>query len=143
MSAKTGRFFLDTNILVYTFDDTVPELRARARELVEVALTTGLGMISYQVAQEFLNVATKKFAVPLDRADRNEYIEQVLAPLCRVWPTMALYRQASEVVSASGFGFYDSLIVASAMAGGCTTLYTHDMQAGRQFGTLTLADPFV
>ena len=68
VAPQPRRFFLDTNILVYTFDETTPLIRAKARELVEMALTTGLGVISYQVVQEFLNVATKKFVAPLSGA---------------------------------------------------------------------------
>ena len=60
MPASPARFFLDTNIFVYTFDDTSPLRRAKARELVELALTTGLGVVSHQVLQEFLNVATQQ-----------------------------------------------------------------------------------
>jgi predicted nucleic acid-binding protein len=143
MSGKPRRFFLDTNVLVYTFDDASPLIRARARELVELALTTGSGIVSYQVVQEFLNVATRRFAVPLSGEDAGSFLQQVLAPLCRVWPSMALYQQALEIQQASGYGFYDSIVVASAIAGGCRTLYTQDLQAGRQFGSLTVVDPFV
>jgi predicted nucleic acid-binding protein len=143
MSGKPRRFFLDTNVLVYTFDDASPLIRAQAGELVELALTTGSGIVSYQVVQEFLNVATRKFAVPLSDEDAGAYLQQVLAPLCRVWPSMALYQQALEIQQGSGYGFYDSIVVASAIAGGCRTLYTQDLQAGRQFGSLTVVDPFV
>lgn len=142
-TAGPGRFFLDTNILVSCFDDTAPLLCAQARELVELALTTGLGSISYQVVQEFLNVASRKFVVPLTGADRGVYLEQVLVPLCKVWPSTALYRQALEIGEASGYGFHESLIVAGALAGGCRTLYSRDLQPGRRFGSLTVVDPFV
>ena len=56
--------FLDTNVFVYTFDARAPEKQQRARELVRSALETGKGAISWQVAQEFLNVALRKFEEP-------------------------------------------------------------------------------
>jgi predicted nucleic acid-binding protein len=142
MSGKPDRFFLDTNILVCTFDETSTLIRAKARELVEVALTTHLGIISYQVVQELLNVATRKFAVPLSAEDGRSYLEKVLVPLCRVWPSMPLYRQALDIADQSGYSFYDSLIVAGALVGGCRALYTQDLQSGRRFGSLTVVDPF-
>jgi predicted nucleic acid-binding protein len=40
MSAK---FFLDTNVLVYTFDGDSPKEKSRAQELVEQALRTMRG----------------------------------------------------------------------------------------------------
>jgi predicted nucleic acid-binding protein len=142
MPARAARFFLDTNIFVYTLDETSPVRKARAHELVELALTTGLGVVSHQVIQEFLNVATSKFAVPLDPADCRAYLEQVLVPLWRVSPSAALYLRALEVREQSGYGYYDSLIVAAALTAGCRTLYTEDLQPGRRFESLTLVDPF-
>ncbi len=65
MSPASGRFFLDTNIFVYTFDGRSPSKRAPANDLVARALDTRRGVISYQAVQEFLNVATRKFARPM------------------------------------------------------------------------------
>ncbi len=142
MSASPARFFLDTNIFAYTFDDRDPAIRAKAIELIETALTTGLGMISYQVIQEFLIVAGTKFASPLTVEDRRAYLEEVLMPLCQVWPGRDLYLRALDIQSTSGYGFYDSLIVAAALRGGCRTLYTQDLQHGRRFDVVTVVDPF-
>ncbi len=142
MTGSPARFFLDTNIFVYTFDETAPIHRAKARELVELALTTRLGVVSYQVVEEFLNVASKKFAVPLALADCRLYLEQVLAPLWHASPSLSLYQQTLEVQERSGYGFYDSLIVAAALATGCRTLYTQDLQDGWQFDSLAVVDPF-
>lgn len=139
---RPARFFLDTNVFVYTFDEAAPSRRARARELVELALTTGLGVVSHQVIQEFLNVATGKFAVPLSADDCRLYVEQVLVPLWRVSPSAGFYQTALDVQERSGYGFYDSLIVAAALAAGCQVLYTQDLQAGRRFDALTVVDPF-
>jgi predicted nucleic acid-binding protein len=59
MSAEA---FLDTNVLVYCFDPSEPAKQQRARGMVEDALRNGSAVISTQVAQEFLNLATRKFA---------------------------------------------------------------------------------
>ena len=72
------RFFLDTNIFVYTFDSREPKKQARAQDLVSDALTRGRGVISHQVVQEFLNVATQKFANPLSESDALVYLDRVL-----------------------------------------------------------------
>ena len=73
------RFFLDTNIFVYTFDSREPKKKARAQDLVSDALTRGRGVISHQVVQEFLNVATQKFANPLSESDALVYLDRVSA----------------------------------------------------------------
>ena len=51
------RFFLDTNIIVYSFDETNPDKQTRAKGLIAEALLTGQGIISFQVVQEFINFA--------------------------------------------------------------------------------------
>ena len=142
MPGSSLKFFLDTNVLVYTFDPSEPLRRAQARELVERALSTRQGVISYQVVQEFTNVALRRFSVPLTVADCRQYLDQVLTPLWRISPTPVLYRTALDIHEQSGYGFYDSLIVAAALEAGCRTLYSQDLQNGREFGALTVVDPF-
>lgn len=137
-----GRFFLDTNVFVYTFDPSAPDKRAVAQELVERALTTHEGLISYQVVQEFLAVAGAKFVEPLNVEDRRRFLDLVLGPLCEVFATPALYQRALGVQERYGFGFYDSLIVAGALEAGCAVLYTEDLQAGQVIESLEIVDPF-
>src|ERR1039457_492296 len=115
MSPAPERFFLDTNILVYTFDSRSPLKRARANGLVARALDTRLGIISYQVVQEFLNVATRKFPKPMHAAEAQLYLARILMPLCEVFPDSSLYSQALSICGETQFSFYDALIVASAM----------------------------
>jgi predicted nucleic acid-binding protein len=60
-----AKYFLDTNVFVYSFDDGKPAKKERSLALIQEALENGSGIISTQVIQEFLNVATQKFAVPM------------------------------------------------------------------------------
>src|SRR3984957_3443092 len=59
---RNGRFFLDTNIFVYSFDASSPKKAAQARKLIRSAIETRSGIVSYQVLQEFFNVALVRFA---------------------------------------------------------------------------------
>ena len=137
-----AEFFLDTNILVYTFDATHPAKQARARELVEHALEHRTGVISYQVVQELLNVATRKFARPLGPQQAQRYLNEVLEPLCGVFAGIDLYRKALALQERWRYSFYDCLIIASALQAGCRTLYSEDLQNGQSIETLTIVDPF-
>ncbi|MCP4657580.1 MAG: PIN domain-containing protein [bacterium] len=139
----SGRFFLDTNVLVYTFDPRDSAKQARARELVEEALGEQRGLISFQVVQEFLNVATRKFEPPLAHADCRTYLDRVLRPLCEVFPTIELYREALFLAERWRYGVYDSLILAAAIQAGCGTLYSEDLHHGQKIQDLTIVDPFV
>lgn len=141
MSAK-GRFFLDTNVFVYCFDTREPGKQRRARQLVEQALAERRGLISYQVAQEFLNVATRRFAVPLSAEDARLYLERVLAPLWEVQASAELCRRGLEITERWRLSFYDALVVAAALVAGCKTLYSEDLQDGQNIDGLTIVNPF-
>jgi predicted nucleic acid-binding protein len=137
-----AEYFLDTNVLVYTFDASAPSKRERALRLVRGALETGEGVISWQVAQEFLNVALHRFERPLDPREAADYLDAVLTPLCRVFPSPDLLRDALAIHTETGFRLYDSLVVAGAVASGARTLYTEDLQSGREVRGLRIEDPF-
>src|SRR5260370_34884484 len=94
---NAGKFFLDTNIFVYTFAEHHSAKRGRARQVVAESLETRRGIISYQAVQEFLNVATRKFAKPLSVSDAQLYLARILMPLCEVFPDVALYSQALSI----------------------------------------------
>lgn len=135
-------FFLDTNVLVYSFDRRIPEKQKRAQDLVGQALSERSGAISWQVAQEFLNVARHKFAAPLSLEESIAYLDQVLIPLCSVQSSPSLYRSALSIQLDTQYRFYDCLIVAAAIEIGCKTLYSEDLQAGRDIKGLTIVNPF-
>jgi len=137
-----AEYFLDTNVFVYTFDASAPAKRTRARELVRGALETGDGVISWQVAQEFLNVALHRFERPLSPREATEYLDEVLAPLCSVFPSPELIRDALAIHTETGFRFYDSLIVSGASLSGARILYTEDLQAGRELRGVRIQNPF-
>ena len=59
MNLTKDRYFIDTNIIVYMFDKDHPQKRETAIRIVKEALESGKGVISYQVIQEFCNVALK------------------------------------------------------------------------------------
>ncbi|GMV00785.1 MAG: PIN domain-containing protein [Burkholderiaceae bacterium] len=134
--------FIDTNVFIYHLDASDPRKQAIAERIIRQALTGDNACISYQVIQECLNTALRKAQVALDIAQGRAYLETVLAPLLRVSASVALYRRALEVQARWGFGFYDSLIVAAALAAGCTRLLSEDLQHGQRIETLTIHDPF-
>jgi predicted nucleic acid-binding protein len=138
----SARFFLDTSIFVYSLDSSAPRKAKRATHLIRDGLETGNGIVSYQVAQEFFNVAFRAFAAPMSRAVAEEYLNTVFRPLLAIQSSPSLFIEAFQVYSQHRLGWYDSLIVAAAEQGGCSVLYTEDMQHGRRIGNLKIEDPF-
>ena len=135
-------YFLDTNVLVYTFDSRSPRKRDQAQKWVAQALERRQGVISYQVVQEFLSVALRKFANPLSAAEAVLYLHRVLMPLCKVFPSEALFADALSVADDTGWSWYDSLIVSSAAAD-YSVLASEDLQSGRMVRGVRIQNPFV
>ncbi|HXH66386.1 MAG TPA: PIN domain-containing protein [Candidatus Limnocylindrales bacterium] len=139
----SGKHFLDTNIFVYSFDLSSPEKASRAAKLIRKGIETRAGIVSYQVVQEFFNVALRRFAKPMGSADAEQYLATTFRPLLAVHSSPALYGAALRILSRFRIGWYDSLIVASAIEGQCEVLYSEDFQNGQQFEGVTIANPFI
>jgi len=138
-----ARFFLDTNIFVYSFDLSAPAKAKKAQQLIRNALTSRKGVISYQVAQEFFNVAFKRFTHPMTTAEAQQYLGAVFRPLLAIHSSAALYGEALRTKETSRISWYDALIVSAAIQSGCDRLYSEDLQHAQKFGNLQVVNPFV
>jgi len=143
MTQIAERFFLDTNILVYAFDPKAKSKREYAQLRITRAVATGDAVISFQVVQEFLSLALRKFPRPMTQPEAQAYLSQVLMPLCEVFPGASLYSSALSIADETGWTFYDSLIVSAALAAGCGVLLTEDLQHGRTVRGLEIRNPFL
>jgi predicted nucleic acid-binding protein len=99
--------------------------------------------VSWQVIQEFSSVALHRFKVPLKSGDLSDYIALRLWPECHILPSQAIFNQAISIHGRYGFRFYDSLVLASALAGGAKTLLSEDLQDGQRIGSLEIVNPFL
>ncbi len=137
------RFFLDTNIFAYSFDPHATKKAQRAKQLILQGISTRKGVVSYQVVQEFFNLALRKFPEPMTIAEAEQYLTNVLRPLLAVQSSQTLFMQALQVNGRSRLSWYDSLIVAAALESQCKLLYTEDLQHGQRFGELQIQNPFL
>lgn len=138
-----ARSFLDSNVVVYAFDQTSPEKSQVAQQLIADGAAEKQGIISYQVVQEFINVALRGFRVVLSRSDLESFVLTALFPMMAVSPSPALIMQALGLQDAHQLNWYDSLIVAAALQAKCKILYSEDFQHGRRFGDLRIENPFL
>ena len=138
-----GNYFLDTNVLVYSFDEVHKSKRQKANALIQDALRTQKGMISYQIIQEFLSTTTKKFSVHFKQEDLKDYVQAVLWPLCAVYPSQELFQSALSCHYQHRISFYDALVVSAAFAGGCKILYSEDLQHGQVISGVKIQNPFL
>ena len=141
-SGMSSRFFLDTDVIVYSFDASIPFKQKKAQELIAEALSAGTGVVSSQVVQEFLHIALKKFKVPLALSDAREYCEKVLFPLCEVFPGYDFFLGALDVKERSGVSIDDALIIQAALTADCPTLYSEEIKEGLKLFNMTVKNPF-
>jgi predicted nucleic acid-binding protein len=139
----SDRFFLDTNVFVYSFDRNALRKAERATSLIRRAIETREGIVSYQVVQEFFSVALRRFAQPMSVRDAEQYLATTFRPLLAVHSSDALYNQALHLAAEHSLSWYDALILASALEGRCAVLYSEDFQDGRRFSRLRIENPFL
>jgi predicted nucleic acid-binding protein len=132
--------FLDTNILLYSISRNPAESWKRDRAIA--LLDDDSSAVSIQVLQEFYVQAT--------RFSRSDAIPHELAAgLIESWTrfrvqemTLGVLRTALRIRQASGFSFWDSTVIAAAIALGCDRLYTEDLTDGQVVDRLTVVNPF-
>jgi predicted nucleic acid-binding protein len=140
MNAKC---FLDTNIIVYAFGQSFPEKARIAQRLVTDGAADKQAIISYQVVQEFINVALRGFRLTIPKADLESFVLTALFPMMAISSSPSLVLEALRLQGGNQLAWYDSLIVAAAIQGGCEILYSEDLQHGRRFGDLVVQNPFL
>jgi predicted nucleic acid-binding protein len=139
----SDRYFLDTNTFVYSLDPVDPRKARIAEELVTRGVDSRLGVISYQVVQEFMNVSLRQFRTTMTVTELELYFFKVLLPMMTIPSSSGLFMEALCLQRAGQIAWYDSLIIAAALQGGCKILYSEDMQGGRRFGDLVIQNPFL
>jgi len=136
------KYFLDTNIFVYSFDSSDKIKSVRAKSLIADLLKNDSGIISNQVVQEFINVATKKFKMPMTVEDCKLYVEKIMLPMWEISANPTLILEALEIKQRWKYSFYDSLIIAAAIMTNCSILYSEDLQAGQRIDGVEILNPF-
>ena len=133
-SGPKGAAFFDSNIPLYLLSADTSKA-GRAEDL----LAEG-GTISVQVLNEVAAVARQKHRTPWPtvRATLG-----VLRQVCRVEPvTVAVHEHAMALAERHGMPIYDACIAASALAAGCSVLYSEDFQHGQVIEGMTIRNPF-
>jgi len=129
------KVFIDTNIVIYSLGESSTKAHLAA------PLFLDRPCISTQVLSEVANVTTKRLA--LDISEIRQLIK-TLHEICHVeLITMATIEAALNIQERYKFSWYDSLIIASALEAGCSTLYSEDMQHGQVIeARLKIVNPF-
>ena len=111
--------------------------------MLRCAIVAHNGIVSYQVVQEFFNVALRRFAEPMENPEAEQYLATVFRPLLAVHSSPALYVEALRLNNRYSLQWYDSLIVAAACEGKCSILYSEHLQDGMRIDGLSVQNPFL
>lgn len=136
----SDRTFLDTNVLVYAIDDNEPAKRDIARS---VLASQGYGefVLSAQVLSEFYVTVTRKLADPLSEGEAAEALDRLGArPVIAI--DVQLVKHAAEISRSSQISYWDGMIVAAAVRGGCECLLSEDLKDGQEICSVRVENPF-
>lgn len=108
--------------------------------MAESLLAEG-GTVSVQVLNEFVAVARRKLG--RSWADVRRALDTVRDFSPEPVPlTIKTHEQAVRISELYRYSVFDSLIIASALDAGRSTLYSEHMRDGQVIGALTIRNPF-
>lgn len=132
---------VDTNLWFYVLAHPATSDLGKHRTAQNLIRTLNQPVITPQIINE----------VSVNLLRKRQWTEQELRQLigelrvrCRLFlPNEDGCEQASMLRERYGFSFWDSLVVASAQAGGCDILFSEDMQHGLRIASLEIINPFI
>ena len=138
----SGKYFIDTNIIVYAHDSDYPDKQISAQKIIFDGMRGNKGVISAQVLSELFVTITKKikqkYSVP---AAKHEIL--LLSHLSVVDIDYDLVIRAVSTQNQYQLSYWDSLIVAAAERSDCDTLYSEDLSHGQKYFGIKCINPFI
>ena len=146
---------IDTNVLVYRYDERFPEKQRTATDLLRSGLAGNSIRIPHQALVEFMAVVTrvqlrspstkgkaeKGPILPPDDARRE--VEELLSTVTILYPDAALLRTAIRGAAAYHLSWFDAHLWAYAEHFGLDELFSEDFEDGRLYGSVRVRNPFL
>jgi len=133
---------IDTNLLLYLYDQNHPARRSRAIEVLDRLELMGSGRLSVQNLAEFFSVSTRKLSPPMSPAEALRQVEL----FARVWPvfdlTPMIVLEAARGVRDYRMSYYDAQIWATARLNQVPVIYSEDFNAGASLEGVRFINPF-
>ncbi|MEI9478748.1 MAG: PIN domain-containing protein [Deltaproteobacteria bacterium] len=133
---------MDTNLLVYLYDQKHPERQAQSQRVLEQLELSRNGRLSVQSLAEFFSVATRKLSPNLTAAEALHQIDLFL----RLWPvfdlTPMVVLEAGRGVRDHHLSYYDAQIWAAARLNQAPLVFSEDFQDGRVLEGVRFVNPF-
>jgi predicted nucleic acid-binding protein len=136
----SDRTFVDTNILIYAHDVDAKTKHEAAKQVLQGLWSERTGVLSMQVLQEFYVNVTRKLPRPIPK-ESARLVVGTYAIWC-VETTPAEICSAFRIQDESRIGFWDALIVASAIKSGAKRVLSEDLNAGQMIAGVRIENPF-
>ena len=135
---------IDTNVLVYRFDNRFPEKQAIATGLLRRGIIEDSIRVPHQAIVEFVAAVTRPIRghVILQLPEALREAEEFLTQFTVLYPREALLRNAMRGCAAYQLSWFDAQIWACAEYYGLPEILTEDLQHDRMYGTVRVVNPF-
>jgi len=141
MSGKTKEF-IDTNILVYAYDNTAGKKHDVAKKLLRKLWENKTGVLSLQVFQELYVVLTKKIKNPLSPDEALELIKDYTYWEIHL-PGINDFFDAIKIQKKFKISFWDAMIINSAIKMNCQVIWSEDLNPGQEYDRVKALSPFL
>ena len=132
--------FVDTNLLIYSIDPRETERRHVAAALLNNLVDTGRLVLSPQSLNECYRALTERRDL-LPRYAAQAYVISLLQ-FCTAPYDFDVTRRAWQIQERHRFGWWDTMLLASASIAQCDFFFSEDMQHERAVDGLTILNPF-
>jgi predicted nucleic acid-binding protein len=135
---------VDTNVLVYRFDDRFPDKQKIAIEILRRGIIEDSVRLPHQAIVEFVAAVTRPIRghTILKLADALREAEEFLKQFTVLYPNEMIVRNAVRGCAAYGLSWFDAHVWAYAEHYGLSELLTEDLQHDRLYGTVRVVNPF-
>jgi predicted nucleic acid-binding protein len=137
----SGRTFLDSNVLVYSVDESPAEKAKHERAVEFLSVQPENLVVSTQVLQEFYVVTTRKLKNPLSE-ERAARAVRGIAKLAVVGVDAPLVLAAVDTSRTAQISLWDALIIEAASRAGCERVLSEDLNASQVIRGVRIENPF-
>lgn len=137
----TGKTFLDSNVLVYSVDESPVEKAKHERAVELLSVRPESLVVSTQVLQEFYVVTTRKLKNPLSE-ERAARAVRGIAKLDVIGVDAILVLAAVDTSRTVQISLWDALIIEAASRAGCERVLSEDLNASQVIRGVRIENPF-
>lgn len=134
---------VDTNVLIYAFDQSAGRKRQLARELMSVLERSSEGFLTTQVLNEFYSNATRKIKVPLSEHEAETIVRLLVESWIVLPVTQSTVLEGIRGTREHQLHFWDGIIWASAKLNGIEIVVTEDFIHNRVVEGVRYINPFL